>query len=145
MSDYRPNPAGLHSLSPELQTTCQLYTFLFILVMRAFLDSLSRQSSGSVLKKCCKYLTDYPVRGLSHTMAHSTWRYADDYTGIVFHYYEDEQKTKRADYTVTQLELDFLEQACEGHRLCSISDDQRCTLNEDWPHNLPRKGTEDSA
>jgi hypothetical protein len=40
-------------------------------------------------------------------VAHSNWRYADDFTGIVFHYFEDEQKTKRADYTVTQLELDF--------------------------------------
>jgi hypothetical protein len=40
-------------------------------------------------------------------VAHSGWRYADDFTGIIFHYFEDEQNPKRTDYTVAQLELDF--------------------------------------
>ena len=89
------------------QVTCQLYT-VFVYLGDACFSRLRKSAvSGSVLKKCCKYLTDYPVRGLRNAVAHSSWRYADDFTGIVFHYFEDEQKTKRTDYTVTQLELDF--------------------------------------
>ena len=89
------------------QVTCQLYT-VFVYLGDACFSRLRKSAiSGSVLKKCCKYLTDYPVRGLRNAVAHSSWRYADDFTGIVFHYFEDEQKTKRMDYTVTQLELDF--------------------------------------
>jgi hypothetical protein len=89
------------------QVTCQLYT-VFVYLGDACFSRLRKSAvSGSVLKKCCKYLTDYPVRGLRNAVAHSSWRYADDFTGIVFHYFEDAQKTKRTDYTVRQLELDF--------------------------------------
>jgi hypothetical protein len=97
------------SLAPltRAQVTCQLYT-VFVYLGDACFSRLRKSAvSGSVLKKCCKYLTDYPVRGLRNAVAHSSWRYADDFTGIVFHYFEDEQKTKRTEYTVTQLELDF--------------------------------------
>jgi hypothetical protein len=89
------------------QVTCQLYTVFVYLGDACFARLRKAAVSGSVLKKCCKYLTDYPVRGLRNAVAHSSWRYADDFTGIVFYYFEDEQKTKRTDYTATQLELDF--------------------------------------
>jgi hypothetical protein len=89
------------------QVTCQLYTVFVYLGEACFARLRKSAVSGSVLKKCCKYLTDYPIRGLRNAVAHSSWRYADDFSGIVFHYFEDEQKTKRTDYTVTQLELDF--------------------------------------
>jgi len=89
------------------QVTCQLYT-VFVYLGDACFSRLRKSAvSGSVLKVCCKYLTDYPVRGLRNAVAHSSWRYTDDFTGIVFHYFEDEQKTKRTDYTVKQLELNF--------------------------------------
>lgn len=89
------------------QVTCQLYT-VFVYLGDACFSRLRKSAvSGSVLKKCCNYLTDYPVRGLRNAVAHSSWRYADDFTGIVFYYFEDEQKTKRKDYTVKQMELDF--------------------------------------
>ncbi len=97
------------SIAPltRAQVTCQLYT-VFVYLGDACFSRLRKSAvSGSVLKKCCKYLTDYPVRGLRNAVAHSSWRYADDFTGIVFHYFEDAQKTKRTDYTVKQLELDF--------------------------------------
>jgi hypothetical protein len=89
------------------QVTCQLYTVFVYLGEGCFARLRKSAASGSVLRKCCKYLTDYPVRGLRNAVAHSSWRYADDFSGIVFHYFEDEHKTKRTDYTVTQLELDF--------------------------------------
>ena len=40
-------------------------------------------------------------------MAHSNWCYAEDFSGIVYWYFEDEQKTRRIQYTVSQLELGF--------------------------------------
>jgi len=89
------------------QVTCQLYTVFVYLGDACFLRLRTLAGTGSVLKKCCKYLTDYPVRGLRNAVAHSNWRYTDDFKGIHFHYFEDEQKTKRTDYTVGQLELDF--------------------------------------
>ena len=97
------------SLAPltRAQVTCQLYTVFVYLGDACFSRLRKSAASGSVLRKCCKYLTDYPVRGLRNAVAHSSWRYADDFTGIVFHYFEDEQKTKRTEYKVTQLELDF--------------------------------------
>jgi hypothetical protein len=102
-------PTAFGNVAPLMraQVTCQLYT-VFVYLGDACFSRLRKSAvSGSVLKKCCKYLTDYPVRGLRNAVTHSSWRYADDFTGIVFHYFEDEQKTKRTDYTVTQLELDF--------------------------------------
>jgi hypothetical protein len=89
------------------QVVCQLY-IVFVYLGDACFSRLRKCAvPGSVLKKCCQYLTDHPVRGLRNAVAHSGWRYTDDFTGIRFHYFEDEQKTKRTDYTVTQLELEF--------------------------------------
>lgn len=89
------------------QVTCQLYT-VFVYLGEACFSRLRKSAvTGSPLKKCCAYLTDYPIRGLRNAVAHSSWRYADDFSGIMFYYFEDEPKTKRKEYTVTQMELDF--------------------------------------
>jgi hypothetical protein len=82
------------------QVAYQLYVVFVYLGDSCFNQLRKRAVSGSVLKKCCKYLTDGPVRGLRNAVAHSNWRYADDFTGIVFLYFEDEQKMKRLNYTV---------------------------------------------
>jgi hypothetical protein len=86
---------------------CQLYITFVYLGDACFLRLRKSAMTGSSLKKCCKFLTDYPIRGLRNAVAHSTWRYSDDFTGIVFYYYDDEQKTNRREYIVAQLELDF--------------------------------------
>jgi hypothetical protein len=99
--------SGSFAPRARAQVVCQLYTVFVYLGDACFSRLRKSAATGSVLKKCCKYLTDYPVRGLRNAVAHSGWRYTDDFTGIMFHYFEDEQKMKRRDYTVTQLELDF--------------------------------------
>jgi hypothetical protein len=86
---------------------CQLYVVFVYLGGACFLRLRKAATTGSTLKKCCVYLTDNPVRGLRNAVAHSNWRYTDDFSGILFHYFEDEQRTKWKEYTVTQLELDF--------------------------------------
>jgi hypothetical protein len=89
------------------QVACQLYIVFVYLGESCFLRLRKAAASGSTLKRCCTYLTDHPVRGLRNAVAHANWRYADDFSGILFHYFEDEQRTRRRDYTVTQLELNF--------------------------------------
>ena len=89
------------------QVVYQLYTVFVYLGDACFSRLRKLAASGSVLKKCCRYLTDYPIRGLRNAVAHSNWYYADDFSGITFHYFRNEQKTEAAHYTVKQLELDF--------------------------------------
>jgi len=101
--------AAAGNLAPltRAQVTCQLYTVFVYLGDACFTRLRKAAPHGSALRKCCKYMTDYPVRGLRNSVAHANWHYSDDFSGIKFHYFEDQAKTQRADYTVTQLELDF--------------------------------------
>ncbi len=63
---------------------------------------------GSVTRKCCKFLTDNPVRAFRNAMAHANWRYMSDFQGLEFW----ARKGNAPDETVTrfevrQQELDF--------------------------------------
>ena len=40
--------------------------------------------TGSVTKKCCKFLTSNPVRAFRNSIAHANWKYSDDFTSIDF-------------------------------------------------------------
>ncbi len=89
------------------QVVAQLY-IVFVYLGDACFSKLRRlPSRGSVLKKCCGYLNDFSVRGLRNAVAHANWCYTDDFTGISFHYYKDEDRTVRVDCSVSQLDLDF--------------------------------------
>ncbi|MCC5847879.1 MAG: hypothetical protein JJU29_07270 [Verrucomicrobia bacterium] len=39
---------------------------------------------GSVTRKCCKFLTDNPVRAFRNSLAHANWTYREDFSGLVF-------------------------------------------------------------
>jgi hypothetical protein len=41
-------------------------------------------ASGSVTKRCCKFLTDNPVRAFRNAVAHANWKYKPDFSGLVF-------------------------------------------------------------
>jgi hypothetical protein len=99
--------SGVFPPLTRAQVVCQLYVVFIYLGDACFSRLRKSAATGSALKKCCVYLTDNPVRGLRNAVAHSNWRYTDDFSGILYHYFEDEHKTKWKDYTVTQLELDF--------------------------------------
>jgi hypothetical protein len=89
------------------QVAYQLYTVFVYLGDSCFTRLRKLAPSGSVLKRCCKYLTDDHVRGLRNAVAHANWRYSDDFSGIDYSYFRDEQKTVTVSYTVKQLELAF--------------------------------------
>ncbi len=40
--------------------------------------------SGSVTKKCCKFLTDNPVRAFRNAVAHGNWTYSPDFGGLIY-------------------------------------------------------------
>jgi hypothetical protein len=40
--------------------------------------------SSSTAKKCCKFLTDNPVRAFRNAVAHANWRYLPDFSGLEF-------------------------------------------------------------
>lgn len=40
--------------------------------------------SGSVTKRCCKFLTDNPVRAFRNAVAHANWKYKPDFSGLLF-------------------------------------------------------------
>ncbi|HUY36956.1 MAG TPA: hypothetical protein VMV69_29830 [Pirellulales bacterium] len=39
---------------------------------------------GSTAKKCCKFLTDNPVRAFRNAVAHANWRYLPDFSGLEY-------------------------------------------------------------
>ncbi len=40
--------------------------------------------TGSTGKKCCKFLTDNPVRAFRNAVAHANWKYMPDFSGLEF-------------------------------------------------------------
>jgi hypothetical protein len=40
--------------------------------------------SGSTARKCCRFLTDNPVRAFRNAVAHANWRYLSDFSGLEF-------------------------------------------------------------
>jgi hypothetical protein len=40
--------------------------------------------SGCTVKRCCRFLTDNPVRAFRNAIAHGNWSYKPDFSGLVF-------------------------------------------------------------
>jgi hypothetical protein len=38
----------------------------------------------STARKCCRFLTDNPVRAFRNAVAHANWRYLSDFSGLEF-------------------------------------------------------------
>jgi hypothetical protein len=49
---------------------------------------------GSVAKKCCKFLINNPVRAFRNAIAHSNWKYNDDFSGIIFYARKGDQASE---------------------------------------------------
>ena len=49
-----------------------------------FKPLVKHSGAGTVIRRCCKFLTENPVRAFRNAIAHSNWRYTDDYRGLVF-------------------------------------------------------------
>ena len=66
------------------QVVYQCYV-CFIYLGDAWFKVLRKQMpDGSATKRCCKFLTDNPVRAFRNAIAHGNWDYLKDFTGLEF-------------------------------------------------------------
>ncbi len=74
-----PNPFAVRA-----QVVYQNYV-CFVYLKEACFDALRRElPTGSTAKRCCKYLTDDPVRAFRNAVAHGNWRYLTDFSGLEY-------------------------------------------------------------
>lgn len=63
---------------------------------------------GAAAKKCCKFLTDNPVRAFRNAIAHSNWQYLPDFSGLEFWAKKGADPTEQpSKFVVLQQELSF--------------------------------------
>ena len=75
----RPHPAAVRA-----QVITELYICFVYLGESCFGVLRKELPIGSVTRKCCKFLTENPVRALRNAVAHSNWRYLPDFSGLEF-------------------------------------------------------------
>lgn len=81
----------------------------FVYLGEACFKSLKKYlEAGSVAKKCFNFLINNPVRAFRNALAHSNWKYNDDFTGIIFWAHKGPQTDEPMDkWEVSQKELGF--------------------------------------
>jgi len=99
-------PGGYEPLK-RTAFVCQLYFGFVYFSEPCFVRLRDLAAEDSTLKKCCKYLTAYPVQGLRNAVIHSNWRHTGDLKGIQFRYRKYKQGTELAEATVTLLEFNY--------------------------------------
>ena len=67
------------------QVIVQNYVCFVYLGEACFKNLKKYLEPGSVAKKCCNFLVNNPVRAFRNAIAHSNWKYNDDFSGIIFY------------------------------------------------------------
>jgi hypothetical protein len=97
------------------QVIVQNYVCFVYLGEACFRALLKTSKPGSVTRRCCKYLTDNPVRAFRNAIAHSNWTYAPDFGGLVFWARKGSDNTEPLSrFEVEQIELDFWQTLSRG-------------------------------
>jgi hypothetical protein len=64
--------------------------------------------NGSVTKRCCKFLTNNPVRAFRNAIAHANWKYKPDFSGLMFRARKGDDPTEpMVLFEVSQNDLNF--------------------------------------
>ncbi len=102
------NTAPRHLGLTRAQVITQNY-ISFVYLGDACFKTLKKCSpSGSVTKRCCKFLTDNPVRAFRNAIAHANWKYRPDYPGLIFWARKgNDPNEPMAQYEVNQKDCDF--------------------------------------
>jgi hypothetical protein len=102
-SEAKTNPVMVRA-----QVVTQIY-ICFVYLGEACFKVLRKELSGSsTTKKCCKFLTENPVRALRNAVAHSNWQYLPDFSGLEFWAKEGTDPAEGPSrFVVLQRELDF--------------------------------------
>jgi hypothetical protein len=97
------------------QVITQLYVCFVYLGEACFRVLRSVHQPGSVTRRCCKYLTDNPVRAFRNSIAHSNWLYAEDYSGLIYWARKgSEPDEPLSRFEVSQDQLDFWQSLARG-------------------------------
>jgi hypothetical protein len=67
------------------QVIVQNYVCFVYLSEACFKTIKKYLADGSPAKKCCNFLLNNPVRAFRNALAHSNWRYEEDFSGILFY------------------------------------------------------------
>jgi hypothetical protein len=74
-----PSPVAVRA-----QVVYQNY-ICFVYLGESCFNVLKRElPPGSTAKKCCRFLTDNPVRAFRNAVAHANWRYLPDFSGLEY-------------------------------------------------------------
>lgn len=108
-------------LPPEVvraQVITQNYICFVYLGEACFKELRKCLPSGSTSKKCCKFLTDNPVRAFRNALSHSNWRHVKNSPSIEFWARKSDDKNEPlSHFEVSQKQLDFWQSLarCTGY------------------------------
>lgn len=90
------------------QVIVQNYVCFVYLGEACFKILRKNSEAGSTLGRCCRFLTDNPIRAFRNAIAHGNWDYNADFSGLVFWARKgDDPKEPLSEFNVSQEELDF--------------------------------------
>lgn len=65
-------------------------------------------ATNSATKKCCKFLTDNPIRAFRNAIAHTNWKYKADFSGLEFWARKGQDENEpMVQFSVSQQDLAF--------------------------------------
>jgi hypothetical protein len=102
-----------HSIPPHpavvrAQVITQNYVCFVYLGDSCFKILQRHAPSPSTTRRCCRFLTDNPIRAFRNALAHANWRYNDDFSGLHFWARKGSDPNEPlAEFEVSQLELGF--------------------------------------
>lgn len=79
--------AHSHPRNPYItraQVITEIYVCFVYLGESWFRVIRQEMNSQSTTKKCCKFLTDNPIRAFRNAIAHANWQYNSDFSGLEF-------------------------------------------------------------
>ena len=110
ISSPMENPAIVRA-----QVIVQNYICFVYLGEACFRALVKVSRPDSMIRRCCKYLTDNPIRAFRNAIAHANWAYADDFRALIYWARKgadhDEPLSR---FEVTQSELDFWQALSRG-------------------------------
>jgi hypothetical protein len=97
-----------HPVIVRAQVVYQNYISFVYLGESCFNVLKSELPSRSTAKKCCKFLTDNPVRAFRNALAHANWRYLADFSGLEYWARKGAEPTEPiVRFEVSQQDLSF--------------------------------------
>jgi hypothetical protein len=90
------------------QVITEIYVCFVYLGESWFKMIRQEMDSQSITHKCCKFLTDNPIRAFRNAIAHANWQYNSDFSRIEFWARKGQDENEpMSRFNVSQRDLDF--------------------------------------